>query len=87
MDSCIKWMRPSSLQDLGYTTVYYKYGALCPTFPQIHDKKKKTLAVSATRNPKSWTISLDLNVRVRVLIMFPYVVFSNMSVVFAVCGG
>lgn len=40
MDSCIKWMRPSSLQDLGYTTDYYTYGALCPTFPQLfHDKK------------------------------------------------
>lgn len=40
MDSCIKWMRPSSLQDLGYTKVYYTYGALCPTFPQLfHDKK------------------------------------------------
>lgn len=60
MDSCIKWMRPSSLQDLGYTTVYYKYGALCLTFPQIHDKKKKT-TLSATRNAKFWTTSLDLN--------------------------
>lgn len=33
MDSCIKWMRSSSHQDLGYTTVYYTYGLLCPTFP------------------------------------------------------
>lgn len=80
MDSCIKWMRPSSLQDLGYTTVYYTYGALCPTFPQIHDKKK-TLAVSATRK---WQI---LDHLLRMLIMFPYVFFSNMSVVFVVCVG
>lgn len=39
-DSCIKWMRPSPLQDLGYTTAYYTYGALYPTFPQLfYDKK------------------------------------------------
>lgn len=69
MDSCIKWMRPCSLQDLGYTTVYYAYGALCPTFPlPFHDEK--TLTVSANSNVHSWTILLDhVALSVRVLIM------------------
>lgn len=30
MDSCIKWMRPSALQDLGYIRAFCTYGALCP---------------------------------------------------------
>lgn len=62
MDSCIKWMRPSALQDLGYTTVDSTYGALCPTFPRLfHDRKPKLCQLKATFNlePSYWNVYLS----------------------------
>lgn len=80
MDSCIKWMRPSSLQDLGYTTAYYTYGALCPTFPQLF-YDKKALTVSAKSNVRSWTILLDhVVLSIRECSSFPFIL--NMVLMF-----
>lgn len=80
MDSCIKWMRPSSLQDLGYTTSHMEL-FVPRSLKSFHDETP--LAVSVESNVQYGMVSSE-----RGALLLEYLSFSHIlkvTVVFVSC--